>query len=157
MKDFPRAMKLSLCFGMAGAVIAPLIYECYANVSRTLALFLLAGWAVFVGVKLSSLSHKAALLSGTAVLAYTTGMGLICYIIIHPMIVKSLEKSSKYFYLTLKEQSVFVIYALLIMLLMFVVCFARWEISYAAERIRSNSKKVGEYIDNAFSDKEDKL
>ena len=73
------------------------------------------------------------------------------------MIVKSLEKSSKYFYLTLKEQSVFVIYALLIMLLMFVVCFARWEISYAAERIRSNSKKVGEYIDNAFSDKEDKL
>ena len=148
-------MKLSLCFGLIGAVLMPLIYECYANISRGLALFLLAGWTVFVAVKLSALSHKAAMLAGTAKLAYTAGLGLICYIVIHPAIVSALEKSSKYFYLTLKEQLVFVLYALFILLGMFPICFTRWGITYAAKRIRSNNDMIGKYIDSAFSDSED--
>ena len=155
MKDFPKAMKLSLCFGLIGAVLVPLMYEVYANVSHGVSLFVLAGWAVFIGVKYSFLSRKAALLAGAAGMAYTFGLGLIFYIIIHNAAVAMLEKNSKYFYLTLKEQMLWWLYAVLILLSAFVVMFFVWGIKYAVRRIRSNSERVGDYIANAFDESGD--
>ncbi|MBR6045606.1 MAG: hypothetical protein IKP47_08235 [Ruminococcus sp.] len=155
MKDFRRAMKLSLIYGLIGAVAAPLIYECYANISKVFALLLLAAFAVISGIKLSSLSPKAAITAGCAQLAYMTGFGLIAYIVIHPAAVNILSKNSKYFYLTLSEQAMFVLRAVLIMLLLFAVCAARWGLTAAAARIRSNRERVGRYIENAFDDAED--
>lgn len=156
MKDFERAMKLSLIYGLIGAVLAPLIYECYANISRGFALALLAVWAVWVGYKLSSLSHTAAMLSASAALAYTVGMGFMAFIIVHPLIVKALEKSSKYFYLTLDEQLNFVVCAFFIMLIMFIVCWAVWGVKYAVSHIKSNNERAAGYIDNAFDSEEEK-
>ena len=152
MKDFQKAMKLSLCFGAVGALLVPIVYELYANVARSFALILLAAWAVFVGIKMSSLSKRAAFLALCTDLAYTAGLGLICFIIIHPLAVRMLSGSSRYFYLKFKEQVIFIVYALLMMLLMFAACLARWGAEYARAKIRSNSDKVGEYIESAFSD-----
>ena len=152
MKDFQRAMKLSICFGLAGAVLVPLMYECYANISRATALFILAGWAVFIGIKYSLLSHRAALLAASAGLAYTLGLGLIFYILIHNAAVSLLEKNSKYFYLTLKEQMLWWLYAVLIILSAFAVMFFVWGIQYAARRIKSNNERAADYIANAFDE-----
>lgn len=156
MKDFPRAMKLSLCFGIPGAVILPLMYECYANISRGFALIVLAAWAVFAGVKLSFLSRRAALISASADLAYSFGLGLIFYILIHQLAVNLLEKNSKYFYLSLKDQALFWFYAFLIMLTVFITMFFIWGIRYAVTHIRSNNERAAGYIANAFDDSEDK-
>ena len=58
--DLQRSMKLSLIFGLAGAVLVPFLYEIYANVSTAAGLFLVAAWTVFVGIKFSFLSFKEA-------------------------------------------------------------------------------------------------
>ena len=155
MIDFQKSMKLSLIFGLIGALLLPLMYECYANVSRGIALSVLAAWAVFICVKYSALSRKAAMLAASAGLAYTFGMGLIFYIAVHNAAVALLEKNSKYFYLTLKEQMLWWLYAVLIMLSAFAVMFFAWGIRYAVKRIRSNSEQVGDYIANAFDESGD--
>lgn len=156
MKDFQRAMKLSLAFGLCGAVLLPLLYECYANISRTAALVLIGAWALFTGLKLSALDIKAALLASAAELIYTAGLGFVVFVLIHPAVVRSLEKNSKYFFLTLKEQGVFVVYAFALMLLVFVACIAVWGIKGAVRRIRDNNELAASYIENAFDSEEDK-
>ncbi len=154
MKDFQKAMKLSLLFGLGGAVLLPLLYECYANIARTGALVLIAAWAVFIGIKLSRLDKKAAVLAATTTLFYTAGLGLMFYILVHPYIVKFLEKNSKYFYLKLEEQAAFVLYAFLLMLLMYGVCFAVWGVKGAARKIKNNNELAASYIENAFDGEE---
>lgn len=155
MKDFQRSMKLSLIFGLCGSVVLPLLYECYANISRTGALVLIAAWAVFVGAKLSPLSIKAALLAASACLAYTAGLGFMVFILLHPPLVKWLEKNSKYFYLTLEEQGAFIGYAFALMLLSFVTVLAVWGVRSAVHRIRNNNAIAASYIENAFDSEEE--
>ena len=46
MKDFQRSMKLSLIFGLCGAVVLPLLYECYANISRLRVWHIRQAWAL---------------------------------------------------------------------------------------------------------------
>ncbi|MBR1764204.1 MAG: hypothetical protein IJ746_02310 [Ruminococcus sp.] len=154
MKDFQRSMKLSLTYGLWGAVVLPLLYECYANISRTGALVLIAAWAVFVGAKLSPLDIKAALLAAAAGLAYTAGLGFIVFVLIHPPLVRWLEKNSKYFYLTLQEQGAFIGYAFALMLLSFVTVLGVWGVRSAIRRIKNNNAMAASYIENAF-DSED--
>ena len=149
-------MKLSLCFGLAGAVLLPLMYESYANISRTMALLILGCWAVFVGVKSSGLAKKAAFLCVSAALAYSIGMGLIFYVIIHNAAVSMLEKSSKYFYLTLQEQLMFWLYAFLLLLVSYVIMLFVWGFKYVIHHIKSNNEKAADYIANAFDESGDK-
>lgn len=155
MNDIKRAMKLSLIFGAASAVIVPLIFECYANISRTGALMILAAWAVFIGIKLSALSLRSAMLAASAVLAYTLGLGLVAFVMIHPMTVRMLEKNSKYFYLSFRDIVLFLISAALVMLLIYVTCGVIMAARYAAARIKSNGERVEAYIDDAFKDGDD--
>lgn len=152
MNDIRRAMKLSLIFGAISAVAVPVIFELYANVSRAGAVVILSAWAVFVGVKLSGLTVRSAFLAASAVLAYTLGLGLVAFVVIHPMTVKALEKSSKYFYLPFREIVMFLISAALIMLLVYIVIGLIIAARYAVAHIKSNGERVEAYIDNAFKD-----
>lgn len=152
MNDVRRAMKLSLIFGLISAVVVPLMFEMYANVSRTGAMALLAVWAGFIGVKLSGLTFKSSMLAASAVLAYTLGLGIVAFVVIHPMTVRKLEASSKYFYLSFKEMIIFLISAALIMLFIFIVIWITMAAKYAVAHIKSNGERVEAYIDDAFKD-----
>lgn len=155
MGDIQKSMKLSLVYGLSGAVLVPLLYEAYANVSAAVGLWLLAAWAVFVGVKFSALRFREAFVGITCCLAYTGVLGLVCYIIIHPAVSKSLSARSVYFQLSLKEQAYFLLYAALILLCIYVVWAARFGLDKALEKFRRNRDETGKYIDNAFDDNDD--
>ncbi len=152
MYDLNKSMKLSIVLGLAGAVILPLLMESYGNISKPLALISIGIWAVFAGLKFSSLQVKQACIGISACLAYSGIMGLVVYVFIHPKIVSFLEKNSQYFYLSLDEQAKFILYSSLIMLGMFVVCFAKIGIAKAFGKLKSNREKTAEYIDRAFED-----
>ncbi len=152
MVDLKKAMKLSLIYGLAGAVLVSLLYETYANISRTIGLFLAAVWVIFVGIKFSALSFREAFVGVTCCLAYTGILGVICYVLVHPRIVAVLAERSVYFQLSLKEQAYFALYLALIFLCMYIIWAVRFGLTKALERFRSNREKTGEYIDNAFDD-----
>ena len=134
MPDIQKSMKLSLAFGLSGAVILPVLYEVYANISAAAGLVLIAVWAVYAGI-----------------------LGVICYIVIHPKVSDMLNRRSVYFQLSLKQQAYFVLYAVLISLCMFLVWGGIFGVKKAIERFRLNREKTGEYIDKAFDDDEDML
>ena len=105
MNDVQKTLKYSLVFGLTGAVIIPLFYEIYSNISKTIGLLLVAVWAAAAGIKLSSEKLKYGILGATACLAYTGVLGLVCYTVIHPAAVSFLNAHSDYIQLTLEEQA----------------------------------------------------
>lgn len=157
MTDIQKSMKLSLVFGLSGAVIMPVMYEMYANVSNAAGLVLIAVWAVLAGVKFSAVRFREALVGMVCTLAYAGILGVVCYVLIHPWVSRTLSQRSVYFQLSLREQAYFVLYAVLISLCMFIVWGGIFGVKKALERFRLNSEKTGEYINNAFDDDEDKL
>lgn len=157
MPDIQKSMKLSLAFGLSGAVILPVLYEVYANISAEAGLVLIAVWAVCAGAKFSALKFKEAFMGMVCTLAYAGILGVICYIVIHPKVSDMLNRRSVYFQLSLKQQAYFVLYAVLISLCMFLVWGGIFGVKKAAERFRLNREKTGEYIDKAFDDDEDML
>ena len=82
MPDIQKSMKLSLAFGLSGAVILPVLYEVYANISAAAGLVLIAVWAVCAGAKFSALKFKEAFMGMVCTLAYAGILGVICYIVI---------------------------------------------------------------------------
>ena len=147
MPDIQKSMKLSLAFGLSGAVILPVLYEVYANISAAAGLVLIAVWAVCAGAKFSALKFKEAFMGMVCTLAYAGILGVICYIVIHPKVSDMLNRRSAYF----------VLYAVLISLCMFLVWGGIFGVKKAIERFRLNREKTGEYIDKAFDDDEDML
>ncbi len=152
-------MKLSLLLGLSGAAVLPVLYECYINLSQGIALFLIACWSVFCGVKFSPLSSKGAATGISACLAYSGIMGMIGFVVIHPAAVKFLEKHSTYFYPDgydgFKKQTYFILSAAFIMAMMYAVCFGIKGIGRAIKHIRGNIERSADYIDGAFSDDEE--
>ena len=157
MPDIQKSMKLSLAFGLSGAVILPVLYEVYANISAAVGLVLIAVWAACAGAKFSALKFKEAFMGMVCTLAYAGILGVICYIVIHPKVSDMLNRRSVYFQLSLKQQAYFVLYAVLISLCMFLVWGGIFGVKKAIERFRLNREKTGEYIDKAFDDDEDML
>ena len=157
MPDIQKSMKLSLAFGLSGAVILPVLYEVYANISAAAGLVLIAVWAVCAGAKFSALKFKEAFMGMVCTLASAGILGVICYIVIHPKVSDMLNRRSVYFQLSLKQQAYFVLYAVLISLCMFLVWGGIFGVKKAIERFRLNREKTGEYIDKAFEDDEDML
>ena len=143
-------MKYSLIFGLGGAVLLPLLYEVYANMSRGFALFLLA-----TQISAPALSFRASAVGIAACIAYSGILGFICYVVIHPAAVSFIGSHSVYFQLSLEEQMWFVLYAALILLGMFVVCIAKYGICAAVRHIRGNGEKAAAYIEDAFKDGDD--
>lgn len=157
MPDIQKSMKLSLAFGLSGAVMLPVLYEVYANISAAAGLVLIAVWAVCAGAKFSALKFKEAFMGMVCTLAYAGILGVICYIVIHPKVSDMLNRRSVYFQLSLKQQAYFVLYAVLISLCMFLVWGGIFGVKKAIDRFRLNREKTGEYIDKAFDDDEDML
>ena len=155
MKDIQKSMKLSLIFGLLGAVGIPIIYEIYANISIAAGLFLAVCYTLAAGVIFSGLAMKSALLGITVCLAYNGILGMIAYVVIHPAMVGFLNSHSEYFQLSLKEQLMFLIYVAVILLCMYLVCFVRKGFGRAYNLFKSNREKTGAYIEDAFSDSGD--
>lgn len=152
MLDLKKAMKLSMTYGLIGAVLMPIIYEIYANVSQSMGLFFAGAWVLFIGIKLSSLGFKEAVIGITCTIAYSAVFGVFCYMVIHPAITKMLMKRSVYFQLSLQAQFRFIIYCFWIFLGLYGIWVIRFGIAKAIDKFKSNSEKTRTYIENAFDD-----
>ena len=155
MQDLDKSMKLSLILGFIGAVLMPLIYECYANVSRGLALFFCACWLIFCGIRFAPLPFKAAFLGISCAIAYMGALGMVCFLIIHPRIMDMLLERSVYFQLTLRDQALFILYVFLLSVGMYLIWLIRAGLIKARDKLRHNRELTGKYIENAFEDGDD--
>lgn len=153
--DLKLPMKNSIILGLVGSALIPLLYEVYANVGKTFAVVLLFVWVVFCFVKLMRFPAKEAMLSITCLIAYTGILGIVMYCIIHPAVQSFLEKNSKYYYLSLKEEMLFFGFAIGIMAVLYLLFAGKVFVCRCIERFKDNSIKTGQYIDNAFDSSED--
>ncbi len=152
MNDTGQSVKKALLYGFAGALLFPLVYECYANVMQGLAIFIAAAGCVFVAVKLFPYKCKDALPAIAFFIVISAGLGLFLEIMAHDSVVSFLEKNSKYFHLSFKETVYFAAKIFVCYLLSFIVYLGKVGITSAAAKIRSNGEKTADYIDNAFDD-----
>lgn len=148
-------MKYSIILGVIGSVLVPLLYEVYANIGRGFAILLLFVWAAVCFVRLMHFEFKESLLAITCTIAYTAILGIVMYVVIHPAVQGFLEKNSKYYYLTLKEEAAFFAFAIGVMLLLYLLCIMKLIIQMSIARLEEISEKSGEYIENAFDSSED--
>ena len=155
MLDLRKSMKLALIFGLTGAVLLPVFYEIYANVSGGIGLFFVLGWVLFAGIKFSGLSFKEAIIGITCNIAYSGVLGFICYLAIHPAVMKLLVKHSTYFQLGIEAKLVYVTCCFFLFAGMYLLWLLRFSIRKVIEKFKSNSEQAGAYIENAFDDKED--
>lgn len=156
MLDLKKAMRLSVTYGLIGAVLMPVIYEIYANVSQGMGLFFAGAWVLFIGIKLSSLGFKEAAIGITCTIAYTAVFGVFCYMAIHPAVTKMLMKRSVYFQLSLQAKFRFIMCCFWIFLGIYGIWLVRFGTQKAISKFKSNSEKTGAYIENAFDDEVEK-
>jgi hypothetical protein len=154
MKDLDRAMKYFVAFALGSAVLLPLLGEVYANISKTAAMVLVAAWAIWAGVKFSSLPLKSAMLGITSYVFSSAVLSIVGYVIIHPAVRTWIENHSEYFTLSLTELANYWGAALAMLLLAYIVYFVRLGLSKAAAKLRRNSRETASAIDNAFSEDE---
>ena len=155
MLDLRRSMKLAIVLGMTGAVLLPVLYEVYANISSGIGLLLVLAWVTFAGIKFSGLSFKEAVIGITCTIAYSGVLGFVCYFAVHPAVMNMLEKRSKYFSLGFQAQMLYVFYCSVMFVGMYLLWLVRFCLRKVIGKFKSNSERAGEYIDNAFDDKED--
>lgn len=153
MNDLNRSMKLSLILGFSGAALMPWFYELFANVSELFALALLFIYSVTAGIKFSPLRTKEAFLGITCTVAYAGVFGWMCYLFVHPRVVKLLEKRSTYFALDLKHRGLFALYAFLLLMTIYIVWLAA---GYCRRKLEDNGERAGKYVDSAFDDEYEK-
>jgi hypothetical protein len=154
MKDIDRAMKYFILFAIGSAVVLPVLGEVYANVSNGIAVALAAAWAVWAGVKFSSLTPRSAMLGITAYVFSSVVLSLVGYVIIHPAIKSWIENHSVYFSLSLEQLVKFWGTAFGLLLAAYVIYVVRLGFSKAFEKLRNNSRETASAIDNAFSEDE---
>ncbi|MBQ9374725.1 MAG: hypothetical protein IJU04_00085 [Ruminococcus sp.] len=152
MNDLQKTMKYSLVFGLSGAVIIPIIYEIYANISKTVGIVLVIIWAVSAGIMLSSQKLICGIIGTTACLGYTGILGIVGYVVIHKATVAFINAHSEYVLLSLAEQVRFVYYTALIGAGIYAICFLRRGIMKAMSIMKSNGDKAGAYIRDAFAE-----
>ncbi|MBO6140634.1 MAG: hypothetical protein J6O40_02475 [Ruminococcus sp.] len=153
--ELKKPMKYSIILGLIGSALIPVLYEVYANIGKTFAIILLFVWTGVCIYKLMRFPTKEAMLAITCLIAYTGIFGIVMYVIIHPAVQSFLEKSSKYYYLTLKEEMYFFGFAIGVMLLLYLMFFFRLFMIKGIARLKEISEKSGEYIENAFDSSED--
>ncbi len=152
MNDTGQSVKKSLLYGFVGALLFPLVYECYANVMQGLAIFIAAAGCIFVAIKLFPYKCKDALPAIAFFIVISAGLGVFLEIMLHDNVVSFLEKNSKYFYLSYKEIAYFAVKIFVCYMLSFLVYLGKVGIMSAVAKIRSNGEKTAGYIDNAFDD-----
>lgn len=154
MNDIKKAMKYSLILGLIGAVLLPVLYEIYANISDSFALVLLFAYVLVSAVIFSKLDGKSAFLGITVNIVYSVPLAMVAYVVIHPFTEKLLTKNSVYFQLSLKDQARFFGYAGAFLVLIYVICFAKKGIAKAFRTFKANRDKAGAYINDAFSEED---
>ena len=155
MPDLRRSMKLSIGFGLTGAILLPIFYEIYANISTSVGLFFVLCLVIFAGVKFSALTFKEALIGITCTIAYSGVFGFVCALAIHPAIMKMLINRSVYFQLSPKQMLLFVTTCFFLYTGMYLLWVLRFALQKVIAKFKSNSELAGSYIENAFDDKED--
>lgn len=150
--DLQGAVKRALILGFSGAVLLPVLHECYANISGAFAVFCIFAGALTSGILYAKFTAKNALVSITAQLALTGALGLALYFLIHPATVYFLNRVSKYFSLSYYES--FMYYATVLAAFMSVYVFygAAHLVYYLVHRSKSHGEKLKNSIDNAFDD-----
>ena len=154
MNNNEKAMKYFIIFALGAAVVLPLGFEVYANISRLFGMLLVFCLAAAAGVKLSSLPVRPAMLGITAYVFSGAVLSLIGYVIIHPAVRRWLESNSKYFDLPLVEAVGYWGKAFGLLAFSYAIYFARLGIKAAMGKIEKNSTEAASAIDNAFEDDE---
>jgi hypothetical protein len=155
MPDLRRSMKLAIGFGLTGAILLPIFYEIYANISTSVGLFFVLCLVIFAGVKFSVLTFKEALIGITCTIAYSGILGFVCALAIHPAIKNMLITRSVYFQLQPKQMLIFVTTCFFLYTGMYLLWVLRFALQKVIAKFKSNSELAGSYIENAFDDKED--
>ena len=153
--ELKEPMKYSIILGLAGSVLIPLFYEAYANISKVFALILLGIWVLVCAVRFLRFPIKEGLLGNTCMVVYTAGIGIVMYLVIHPAAESFLTDKSRYYYLTIKEDVDFLKTTAEFFALGYILFFIKFIFIKALPKLRENSEKAGEYIDNAFDSSED--
>jgi hypothetical protein len=152
MKEIDRSMKYFIAFALGSAVVLPLMYETYLNLSKTIAIVLVAVWAAAAGVKFSTLPTKTALLGITAYIFSSAVTSILGFVVIHPAVKNWIENHSEYFSPTLKEVAMYWGQAFGLLFFSYVIMMLIKGFRFAEDKIRSGRKEVGTAIDNAFSE-----
>lgn len=154
MSNIKKAMKYSIIFGSIGAFLMPVLYEFYANISKSISLILMLVYVVVASIFFSKLDRRSSFLGITVSIVYSCSLAMVCYVVIHPLVEKILSESSVYFQLSLKEQVKFFGYSILLLVGMYLICLTKKGIMKAFYTFKSNREKAGSYIEDAFSDEE---
>lgn len=153
-KNIQQATKQALLYGFIGAAVTPLIYECYANVMREIAIALAIIGAVFVGIKLSRYDGKTAFAAITTFYFISAGFGTVLTMFAHDYVVRFLESHSKYFYLSFQEIVQFIIKMAMCYFIVIAIYFCRAIVNILIRKVRANGEASASYIENAFNDDE---
>ena len=147
-----NSVKKALLYGFICAVAFPLIYECYVNVMRMLAIgFALAG-CVYVAIRLSKYELKDALCASAFFSVVSLGLGVFLEIMLHDSVVKYLEEHSKYFYMSLEDVAYFVVKIFLCYATLYAIVLCKFCLVSAVNKIKSNAEQSATFIDKAFDD-----
>ncbi len=152
MENEQNYIKQSIISGLIGAAVFPFLYECYANVMRGFAVALALFGCVLMGFVLAKNSLSKALCGLTFFTLLSVGLGLFLQIIVHRHIVDFLESRSKYFYLSYRDISIYIIKIFTCYISGYIVCIARCGGRAAVRKMRSNSQDTKSFIDNAFGE-----
>ena len=152
MNDNERAMKYFIIFALGSAVILPCCGEVFANISHGAAFTAVAIWTVAAGIKFSSLPVKSAMLGITAFFFSSVILSLIGYVIIHPAVKNWLTANSVYFDLSLTELVSYWGRAVSMLIIPYLVFFARLGVKRSMGKLEDNGKKAASAVDNAFDD-----
>lgn len=145
-------IKLSLRYGLLGALAFPFIYESYANIMHSFAIAIALIGCVYAGLRFSRFRLSCALGASAFFVILSGGLGAFFELMMHSHVVSFLEKRSKYFYMSYKDVAVFVAWIFLCYFVMLTVCMIKLGLSAAVKRIKKNSEISGSFIDNAFGD-----
>ncbi len=152
MIDNQNSVKKALLYGFVGALAFPIVYECYANVMRMLAVGLALAGCVYVAVRLCKYNFKDSLCAAAFFSVISIGLGVFLEIMVHDSVVKYLEENSKYFYMTFKDVVYFAFKIAMCYAVVFIIIISKTILISAIKKIRSNAEQSATFIDTAFDD-----
>lgn len=142
----------ALKYGIIGALAFPLIYEGYANIMKSLAVIAAFVICVLAAIRLSKHSAPQAFVGYLGFVLLSCGFGAFAELMLHKHIVAALEKSSEYFYLTIRDTVDFVLYVAACYASGAVIMLMIFAFKAAKKKIHTNGEIAKNVIDNAFGD-----
>lgn len=151
-ENLSKSIKCGLVFGIVGALVTAIGYELYGNLSRSVSIFLILAFSVYVGVKFSKIPLKEAFVGLVMMYVLNIGFSIVTFLLIHPLTVKFLNEHSAYFPMTLVDSFKYFMRAGLAYSVTCIVCVAKAICVGFYRKLKKNSELTKSYIDNAFDD-----